>query len=123
MIVLSHTDPNFVVTDSFVVNTTRGSVTLFEAEPISLLIDGNDNVVIGNDTSPGTVNLLIKHKTALRDVLSRVQPASFETVLEEDGELSLVAQLGKDNALDVMPIVESVFPSMLEVVSIRPYKE
>jgi hypothetical protein len=59
MIIISYNDPNFVVVDSFVVNTSQGPVTLFEGEPISLLIDGNDDVLVGNDNSPGTVCLRI----------------------------------------------------------------
>jgi hypothetical protein len=123
MINIGHTDPNFVVTESFIINTSQGQVTVFEAEPISLSIDANENVVIGNDTSQGTVNLLVTTKTALQDILSRVRPASFRTVVEEDGELSLVSTFREDSALNCMPVLESVFPAMIEVNSIRPHKE
>jgi hypothetical protein len=122
MIIVAHNDPNFVVVDSFVVNTSQGPVTLFEGEPISLLIDGNDDVLVGNDNSPGTVCLRITHKTALSDILSRVKPASFDTVIEEDGEISLVATFKEVAALDCMPTLENVASSVVDVHSIRPYK-
>ena len=124
MIIIEHIDPQFVAIKDFTLNTSKGPVTIYEAEPVSLCFDRHGTLCFGS----GKTVLRITHKTALSDLLSSILPADFNLVVEEDGEMSLVSTLKEYQApglagLSMIATKESGFSSVVDVNSIRPLKE
>jgi len=119
--IIEHQDPNFIATETFSMNTSKGEIIIVEGEPMRLSVDTEGNVIYGSD---GDIFKII-HKTGLTDLLSRVRPVDdFTLKVEEDSEMSLVAtlkegELTKSDILRLVPFLDKSLSHATEILSIR----
>jgi hypothetical protein len=122
MLIIENKAPNFVAIENFIMYTFNGEIIVEEGEPLDLR-SRSGIIVYGSE---GTV-LEFTNKTTINDLLERVEPASFELKLEEDGELSLVASIKEhmsDRSNKILEIKDDIgqVSEVIAVTAIRSFK-
>lgn len=120
MIIVHHTEPQFIVTRDLTLQTEKGTYYIDAGQPLGLLRTEDGRLFIGESSSD---QLELSKQGASYTLLESCRPCNFEVTLNEDGdsyisEVLLESKVTLTEKINRISLTESVAKKTVQVTAV-----